>query len=214
MQLKQLYSLNHLNTLRLSSTASYFVELTSLDQLKDLAKEIKNKKNKFLILGGGSNLILPLIYDGLVIHNQLKGFKLIEQSIEYSLIRSMAGVCWDELVEYTLTNNYFGLENLSLIPGTVGGAPIQNIGAYGVEVKDFIEYVEVYDVELCEFKVINNIQCDFSYRNSIFKTNPNYIVVAVVFRLLNQPKLNVSYGELSLGIKKIMHPTAKPTDNW
>lgn len=236
MYMHQNYSLSKLNTLRLISQADNFISLTSIDDLSDISNYINCvdynsvgfnhagsncvssncvtakctdiEQRNFFVLGGGSNLILPEVYPGLVIHNQLKGIELLAQDDIYATVKVMAGEVWDDFVEYTLNNNWFGLENLSLIPGTVGAAPIQNIGAYGVEVKSFIDYVEVYDINSGQYLILNNEKCSFSYRNSIFKIMPNYIVIAVVFRLLKQEKLHTSYGDVAAQIAKIKHPTA------
>lgn len=208
MEIQLAYPLTKLNTLRLVSSTDYFISLSNLDQLPEMVEYIKVHQLKFFVLGGGSNLILPENYPGLVIYNQLKGIELINQDVNHYIVKVMAGEVWDDFVVYSLGHDWYGLENLSFIPGTVGASPIQNIGAYGVEVKDFIEYVEVYDIEQKEFKQIKNSACNFSYRNSLFKTKPNYIVIAVVFRLLKQPHLNTSYGDIAKHISNISNPTA------
>jgi len=202
------HSLNNLNTLRCRSVAANFIELTDIDLLSEVSDFIEKTNSKFFVLGGGSNLILPEKYDGLVIYNKLSGIDCIEEHSEYVLIKAMAGVIWDEFVAYTINKGWFGLENLSLIPGTVGASPIQNIGAYGAEVADFIEYVEVYDIQTNTVKQINNAGCNFSYRNSIFKLRPNYIVIAVTFRLLKDAILNYKYADLSKCLTDITNLTA------
>lgn len=217
MQIEPDYSLTTLNTMRLKSAADFFIALTSLEQIPQIVDFIQQKQCKFLCLGGGSNLLLPEHYHGLVIHNQLLGIDCISDNLHCDdtecpqqsvLIQVMAGENWDHFVAYCLKNNWFGLENLSLIPGTVGATPIQNIGAYGVEVKDFIEYVEVYDIKTKTIIKINNQECNFSYRNSRFKTEQNFIVTAVVFKLLKAPKLNMSYGDIAKNLKEIKNPSA------
>lgn len=213
MQAQQSYLLNNLNTLRLSSVADLFVSLKSVNQLPEISQYIKTHDVRFFTLGGGSNLILPEHYHGLVIYNQLKGVKLIGQTDTHFLIKAMAGEVWDNFVEYTIKNKWYGLENLSLIPGTVGASPIQNIGAYGVEVKDFIDHVEVYDVNLGEFRIISHEECNFSYRNSMFKTNHNLIVTAVTFCLLKSVHLNISYGDVAKQVGEISNPTAMDLRN-
>lgn len=200
-------SLSHLNTLRLKSTVVDYVEFSDINLLPKISTYIKEHKCNFFVLGGGSNILLPEIYDGLVIHCKLEGITCVAHDDTSVLVRAMAGEKWDGFVEYTTTHGFFGLENLSLIPGTVGAAPIQNIGAYGVEVCDFIEYVEVYDILEERFKVINNKDCGFKYRHSIFKTLPNLIVTAVVFRLLKEPFLNLAYVDVA----KCMSGMEKPT---
>ncbi|MBP9743541.1 MAG: UDP-N-acetylmuramate dehydrogenase [Burkholderiales bacterium] len=202
------YCLSHLNTLRLVSSAQFFISLTAVDDLLKIAEYIHHDSQKFFVLGGGSNLILPEVYSGLVIYNQLKGIELLSQDNTHALVRVMAGEVWDDFVAYTLHHNWFGLENLSLIPGTVGAAPIQNIGAYGVEVKDFIDSVYIYDIMSKQIVVLSNKECDFSYRSSIFKTKSHYIVTAVVFKLLKQAQLNTNYGDIGAKLAEIQNPTA------
>ncbi len=208
MEFQTNYALSLLNTLHLDCSAEYFVVLNNTIDLSQIKYFIDSNNLKFFVLGGGSNLILPEKYIGLVISNQLKGINLIREDKEYVILKVMSGEVWDEFVDYTLSNNWFGLENLSLIPGTVGAAPIQNIGAYGVEVKDFIVNVEVYDTVKNTFMVLNYSECNFSYRNSIFKTKPNYIVTAVTFKLRKQAKLNISYGDLTKELSIFAEPTA------
>jgi UDP-N-acetylmuramate dehydrogenase len=148
----------------------------------------------------------------LVIHNNLLGISVLSSLQEANtdssiVVKAMAGVIWDEFVAFTLQHGYYGLENLSLIPGTVGAAPIQNIGAYGVEVKDFIKHVECFDLSSGKTIEIANKDCNFSYRNSRFKLEPNLLVTAVVFRLKTIPQLNISYGDITAKMAQIPHPT-------
>ncbi len=173
--------------------------------MPQIANQINN--SKFFVLGGGSNIVLPEVFNGVVIHNQLLGISLILDTDDYVLVSANAGENWDSFVLYTLKNGWFGLENLSLIPGTVGASPIQNIGAYGVEVKDFIESVEVFDIKSKQTKTISKNECSFSYRNSMFKTHPNFIVTKVTFRLLKAPKINARYGDLVYKLSEISNPT-------
>lgn len=207
------YSLIELNTLRLQSVVDHFVILSNVNELPQIKQFIDDKQVRFFILGGGSNLVLPEKYTGLAIYNQLKGINLVEENVDYVTVKVMAGEVWDDFVAYTLLHNWYGLENLSLIPGTVGASPIQNIGAYGVEAKDFIAYVEVYDIATNSFIQLSNAQCSFSYRNSIFKTQPNYIVTAVIFCLRKHAKLNTSYGDLAKALSLIVNPTAQDLRN-
>ena len=208
LNLYERLDLTPLNTLHLKSTASHYVVLDHVDQLEHLGSII-SKFPQFFVLGGGSNLIVPLVYQGLVIRNQLRGIQ-ITQVGEDQIVTAMAGENWDEFVAYCTMHHAFGLENLSLIPGTVGASPIQNIGAYGIEVKDFIQEVLVYDLEHSCLLTLNNEECQFSYRNSVLKNNSRYIVVSVSFKLSNQPKLNISYGDIAERINTITNPT--PSD--
>ncbi len=198
--------LTSLNTLHLNSHADNFISLKDLAKLEHI-RALLSDYQKFFVLGGGSNLILPENYDGLVIHNQLMGISVANLAPDYALITAMAGENWDKFVAYCVKNGYYGIENLSLIPGTVGASPVQNIGAYGVEVKDFIESVLIYDWEVGEFKKFSNSDCQFSYRNSFFKNKARYLVVSVTFKLLNSPKLNTSYGDVAKHLAEIASPT-------
>lgn len=208
------YSLKNFNTMHLECLAKFYFKLEMLDELPGLRNYIVQKACPYFVLGGGSNILLPEQYDGLVIHNNLFGvgeLKILEE--EYTLdeacvlVRAMAGEIWDSFVAFTLENSWYGLENLSLIPGTVGATPIQNIGAYGVEVKDFIEYVECFDLNSGESISISNKDCNFSYRNSRFKHELNLLVTAVVFKLKKSPKLEISYGDIATKMAQIINPT-------
>ncbi len=197
--------LTPLNTLHLKSTASHYVVLNHIKQLDEIRELISNC-SKFFVLGGGSNLIIPTLYHGLVIHNQLRGITMTTVGQE-RIVTAMAGENWDEFVAYCNTHDAFGLENLSLIPGTVGASPIQNIGAYGVEVKDFIKSVLVYDLQTAQLVSLSNSECNFSYRNSILKNNPRFIVISVTFSLLAEPELNANYGDVAQKLSSLTHPT-------
>ncbi|WP_133137490.1 UDP-N-acetylmuramate dehydrogenase [Legionella rowbothamii] len=196
--------LTPLNTLHLKSTASHYVVLNQVEQLDEI-REIISQFSKFFILGGGSNLIIPSRYQGLVIHNKLRGITITKVGQE-QIVTAMAGENWDSFVAYCSTHGAFGLENLSLIPGTVGASPIQNIGAYGVEVKDFIKEVLVYDLQTAKLVCLSNNECQFSYRNSFLKNNPRYIVISVSFTLLTQPNLNASYGDVAQRLSSLTNP--------
>lgn len=206
--IQQQIDLTHLNTLRLCSKASHYTVLTQLNALPKLQQAI-TQFPKFFVLGGGSNLILPEHYQGLVIHNQLRG---IEISLEEGkcMVTAMAGEPWDDFVAYCCRHGAYGLENLSLIPGTVGAAPIQNIGAYGVEVKELIHHVTAYDFERAHIVTLTNAACQFRYRHSMLKNNPRYLVLSVTFQLATKPGLNLSYGDVAQHLSQIAEPT--PTD--
>ncbi|TXJ00716.1 MAG: UDP-N-acetylmuramate dehydrogenase, partial [Neisseriales bacterium] len=200
--------LTQLNTLHLNSIANHYIQLASLEQLDEIAS-ILTDYPRYFVLGGGSNLILPENYDGLVIHNQLKGTTFDDDSSGYKLVTAAAGEIWDDFVANCLANQAYGLENLSLIPGTVGASPVQNIGAYGVEVKDFIDYVTVYDFNLRQLTKLSNAECQFSYRNSYLKNKPQYLVVSVTFKLPTTAKLMISYGDIAKQMAMIDNPTAR-----
>jgi UDP-N-acetylmuramate dehydrogenase len=205
LNLQENVDLTPLNTLHLKSMASYYVVLNHVEQLDAIRSELSNF-SQFFVLGGGSNLIVPPTYQGLVIHNQLRGIQTTKNGQE-RIITAMAGENWDEFVAYCTTQGAFGLENLSLIPGTVGASPIQNIGAYGVEVKDFIEEVLVYDLHTAQLIKMSNGECQFSYRNSVLKNNSRYIVISVSFKLSAQTSLNLGYKDVAQRISSLTTPT-------
>src|ERR1700749_598116 len=146
MTLLENYSLKKLNTFGIDASAYYFAEVSSVEEICDILAESKFINKKKLILGGGSNLLFTKDFDFLVLKNNLKGIKLIREDIDFDFIRSAAGEVWHELVMHCIKNNYSGLENLSLIPGLVGASPMQNIGAYGVEIKDLFYELEALNI--------------------------------------------------------------------
>lgn len=206
LTLQQNIDLSSFNTLRLNSIATNYVVLNDLNQLTNL-KKLTDAAESYFILGGGSNVILPNQYNGLVIHNQLKGISVVEHNTCMQ-ITAMAGEVWDDFVVKSLESGGFGLENLSIIPGTVGASPVQNIGAYGVEVKDYIEYVTVFDLLDGKILQLTNDECRFSYRNSILKKMHNYLVLSVTFMLPKTAKLNCNYGDIQSKLNNIENPTA------
>ena len=191
-------SLKKYNTFGIEAKGKYFVDITSEDQLKELINSDIYKNNPKLILGGGSNLLFTQDFDGLVIKISIKGLSKIKEDTDAVDIKCGAGENWHQFVLYTIDNGYAGVENLSLIPGTVGAAPMQNIGAYGVEIKEVLESVEALDVSTGEKRVFNNAECEFGYRQSVFKTilKNKYIITGVTFKLRKQPSFNISYGAI------------------
>ncbi len=147
MKIAQNYDLTELNTFGIPARAKFFIELDKELDLKELFASQEFKKNEKLFLGGGSNILFTQDFNGIVVLNKLKGIEILEENPEYVIIKSMGGEIWNDLVIFAVGRGYWGIENLSLIPGTVGAAPIQNIGAYGVELKDILENVEVYEIE-------------------------------------------------------------------
>lgn len=197
--------LTPLNTLHLKSTASHYVVLNQIEKLDEIGETV-TRFSKFFILGGGSNLIVPKRYQGLVIHNELRGITMTKVGGE-QIVTAMAGENWDAFVAHCIANGAFGLENLSLIPGTVGASPIQNIGAYGVEVKDFIKEVLVYDLHTSKLVSLGNSDCQFSYRNSVLKNNSRFIVISVSFALSTEPTLHADYGDIAQRLSSFNNPT-------
>ncbi|MFT6166748.1 MAG: UDP-N-acetylmuramate dehydrogenase [Vicingaceae bacterium] len=196
--MKNNVNLKEFNTFGIEVFAKEFEELNSTNDAIEFFKNTELNEKEFLILGGGSNLLLTEDFDGLVIKNNLKGVEVIEQDDDSILLKVGAGENWHEFVLQSIDKGFAGLENLSLIPGNVGASPMQNIGAYGVEVKDLITEVEAIEISTGKIKTFINEECHFDYRSSVFKTtNKNqYFISAVNFKLSKKPDFNVSYGAI------------------
>jgi UDP-N-acetylmuramate dehydrogenase len=196
------YSLTTLNTMQLVSIAEYFVRVTTLEALKEALTFAAEKQLSWVIIGGGSNLLLPPEMPGLVIQMGISGWHLDppleadSESDTYKLVAG-AGENWHQLVRTTVEVGLFGLENLSLIPGTVGAAPVQNIGAYGVELSDVLDSVEVLDSVDGSIQVLSATECEFAYRDSLFKRHPGrYIILRVTFCLFRSGHPVLTYPAL------------------
>ena len=214
MDVKENYSLKKYNSFNIDIVAKEFIQINSVKELIDLQKNSKNKNKLFI--GGGSNILFTNNFEGLVVHINLKGISVKKMNENFSEIKVMSGENWNELVNWCIKNNLGGLENLSLIPGNVGAAPIQNIGAYGVELKDVFISCEVYDLNAKKLNIYNLNDCKFGYRDSIFKKNKNLIVVSVKMKLSSKNhKINSSYGGINDELKKlnIKEPTIKDISN-
>ena len=203
MQILTNYSLKKYHTFGTDVYANYFTEINSIEEFKALQKEDIYKNNISLILGGGSNLLFTKNYEGLVIKNNLSGIEIVKQDDDCVFVKAAAGENWHSFVLYCVNNNYGGIENLSLIPGCVGASPMQNIGAYGVEIKDVCYEVNAIDVKTGEAKTFTNDDCKFGYRESVFKHiyKNNYLITSVVFKLNKKPAFNTSYGAIEQELK-------------
>jgi UDP-N-acetylmuramate dehydrogenase len=188
--------LTALNTFGVEAQAQFLISCRSMDALRLMLKDIKDSQDPLLIIGDGSNVLFTKNYDGIILLPQLPGTDQLPSPGSHGIVRVGAGENWHRFVDYTLKQSLFGLENLALIPGTVGAAPIQNIGAYGVELSDFVHAVETIDRETLELKRFSNQECQFGYRDSLFKRarKARYIVTHVEFRLPRDPALNLSYA--------------------
>ena len=191
-KIKKSFSLKENNLLKIDSTAKFFIEIFDLEDLKNIQNFTSTKKINFCILGEGSNVVLPNLLNKFVIKISFN-----EISIEDNLITVGAGKNWDDFVLWSLENGYCGLENLSGIPGSIGAAPIQNIGAYGSEVSEFIEEVICFDMESNSFIGFTNTDCKFSYRQSIFQDKDSLIVIKVKFKLTKDFQPNLEYEDLN-----------------
>lgn len=193
------------NTFGLTATARAFAVLEQADELHEIVRLPEFNRDTVLWLGGGSNILLMADYDGLVVHMENKGIREVSRSDGLVYIEAQAGEIWHDFVLHTLDLGLNGLENLSLIPGTVGASPVQNIGAYGVEVKDVIHSVRCFDLETENFVEFSNAECHFAYRESWFKQGGKgrYVIVAVTFALKTQFQPNLKYGDLSDTVAKL-----------
>ncbi len=205
MTIQQNISLKPYNTFGLDVEAKYFAEFTSAEELKELLKHPIAQAEEKLILGGGSNMLLTQNFDGIVLRNRIAGIEIVEENAEFILLKSGAGVVWHDLVQFCIANNLAGVENLSLIPGTVGAAPMQNIGAYGVELKEVFEKLEAVKIATGETETFNHERCGFGYRQSIFKNEAkgHYIITHVYLKLKKQAAFNTSYGAIQSTLKEM-----------
>jgi UDP-N-acetylmuramate dehydrogenase len=192
-----LTDLKPFNSFGISAIANEFIEIASFDQLKLLIQS--QKLNNFLVLGGGSNILFTKDFDGLILKNQLLGISVLEENNETVLVKAAGGENWHNFVRHCVSNGWGGIENLSLIPGSVGAAPLQNIGAYGVEIKESLVSLEAINLLTGELKTFNNEQCQFGYRESIFKhqLKGQYFICSVTFKLNKNAVPNISYGDIS-----------------
>jgi UDP-N-acetylmuramate dehydrogenase len=195
MQLLQDYPLKHLNTFGIQARAAFFTELQSEYDITTFLHTSACRDFPLLILGGGSNVLLTRDFEGCVVHVNNKGIEVIGEDDEMVVVEAAAGELWENLIAFCIEHNYGGLENLSGIPGTVGSSPIQNIGAYGVEVKDCISEVHVFMLDDCSKRILTVEECRFGYRDSIFKRElkGKVLIEKVVFCLSKEPEFKLSY---------------------
>ncbi len=199
------FSLRDYNTFRLEYSASTFYSFSSETEAHlELRDDIETNK-PVLILGSGSNILFTDNYKGTVIHSDITGISIEEETPEMVIVSAGSGVEWDSFVEWTVNNGFGGLENLSLIPGSVGAAPVQNIGAYGSEVKDQIEKVRAIEIKTGRIVEFNHDQCAFGYRDSIFKGELKgaYLITRVFYNLNKRPSYNLSYGSVKEEAEKL-----------
>ena len=203
------------NTFGISVKADEFASFKNIEELNSLIRLNRNKE--ILILGGGSNVLFTKDFHGLVLRNEIKGFDVVSENADKVIVRSGAGEVWHEFVMKCIDLGLAGLENLSLIPGSVGASPMQNIGAYGVEIKDVFHSLEAYHMQSGEIHTFNREQCEFGYRESVFKRalKGQYVIVSVSFDLSRNALTNTSYGAIESELQKmgISDPTIKDVSN-
>ena len=205
MNIQSNVSLKAFNTFQIDVKAKAYLEIQSVDEVLDLILNGGPIHQQLLILGGGSNILFTKDFEGLVLKNNILGIELLEENEHHYYVRAGAGVNWHQFVLYCIENGYAGVENLSLIPGNVGASPMQNIGAYGIEVKDIIESVEAIDLASGESRSFSKQECEFDYRSSIFKTSlkNELIITAVTYKLNKTPVFNTSYGAIQEELDKM-----------
>jgi UDP-N-acetylmuramate dehydrogenase len=202
-EIRERFGLRELNTFGIDAVCDYYTEINSIEDFSHLTSENIYKNNRRLILGGGSNLLFRRDFNGIVVKNNLPGISILNEGSEEVIIRAGAGEVWHDLVMWSTERWYGGLENLSLIPGCVGAGPMQNIGAYGVELKEVFVELEAYDVLSGEKRVFGKSDCAFGYRESVFKNKyrDKYLIASVTLKLSRNPKLNTSYGAIRQELK-------------
>ncbi|MBK8584667.1 MAG: UDP-N-acetylmuramate dehydrogenase [Bacteroidetes bacterium] len=217
MEILSNYSLKQLNTFGLEVKTDSYCKVTSIEDIKGLLSRPEISNFNKLVLGGGSNMLFKGDFHGLTIHNCIEGITVLPYDEDYVLVSAGGGVNWHAFVMYCVDQGYGGIENLSLIPGCVGAAPIQNIGAYGVEIKDTFYQLTAMNLVDGTIQLFNAAQCHFGYRDSIFKHEGKnkYIITEVTFRLSKRPAINKSYGAITsqLEVMGITNPTIKDISN-
>jgi len=203
MNIKQNFSIKSFNTFGIDVKAKYFVELNSDEEIISFLSSGFLKNKQFLILGGGSNILFTKDFTGIVLKINSKGITVLKEDDDFIYVKAKAGEDWQDFIDYNIKNNYGGLENLSEIPGSVGASPIQNIGAYGVELKDVFYQLTAINIQTGDIIKFNKEDCNFGYRSSIFKNElkNKYIISSVVFRLFKKHVFNTKYGAIEMELR-------------
>jgi UDP-N-acetylmuramate dehydrogenase len=206
----QNFNLKNYNTFGINVFAAQFAQANNLNTLQQIVADNKNQNNKLLILGGGSNILFTQNYNGLVIKNNLLGINIVQQDADFVYLQAHAGEPWHNFVMYCVSHAYGGLENLALIPGSVGAAPMQNIGAYGTEIKDTFYQLTALEISTNTLHTFSNTDCQFGYRQSIFKQQlkNKFIVTSVTFKLTkHNHNYNTSYGAIYTELQQLKSTT-------
>lgn len=204
MNIQENISLKSLNTFGFDQTARFFAAVDSEESLKSALTWARENGLNVLVLGGGSNILLTKDFEGLVIKMELRGIQLVRQDVDHVWVKVGAGEVWQDWVSCAISKNWAGIENLSLIPGTVGASPMQNIGAYGVEIKEVFDSLEALDRSTLDLRTFSHEDCKFGYRESIFKSKlrDQYVICSVTFRLDKIPNFHVEYGAIQQVLKQ------------
>jgi UDP-N-acetylmuramate dehydrogenase len=202
------------NSFHISTTAAGFAAFSNVAMLQELLDMPAAKQfARTMLLGGGSNILFTKPFDGLILKNEIAGIEVVEETDDHVLVKAGGGIVWHHFVMHAVANNWGGVENLSLIPGCVGASPIQNIGAYGVEIKDVLHSLEAYHLKDASLARFTSADCGFGYRDSVFKNKykGEFAILSVTFQLNKQPRLNTSYGAIEQELERmgISDPTIK-----
>ena len=198
------YSLKSRHTFGMDVQTALFIEYATKEELKEILQNQQLEEGRWLHIGGGSNLLFMGDYSGTILHSSIKGYEVLSEDAEEAVVRVGAGEVWDDFVAYTVAQGWYGVENLSWIPGEVGSSAVQNIGAYGVEAKDLIVNVETIEVATGEERIFSNAECAYAYRESIFKLSlkGQYIVTHVSYRLKKTSSYHLDYGNVRAELAK------------
>lgn len=204
MDIHENFPLKNLNTFGIAASAAYFSAFRNRTELEYILDHPNSKGNK-MILGGGSNVLFTGDFNGMILKNEIDGIEVINETETEIFLKAGAGVAWHSLVMYAVKNNWGGLENLSLIPGNVGASPMQNIGAYGVEIKDIFEQLTAFHLAKKEVVTFNKSDCEFGYRESVFKKKHKneFAILDVTYRLQKFPTFHISYGAIEAELEKM-----------
>lgn len=200
------------NSFHISTTAAGFAAFSNLEMLQEILHLPAAKQfARSMLLGGGSNILFTQPFDGLILKNEIAGIEVVEETDDHVLVKAGGGVVWHHFVMHAVANNWGGVENMSLIPGSVGASPIQNIGAYGVEIKDVLHSLEAYHLQDGSLAYFKNTDCGFGYRDSVFKNKykGEFAILSVTFQLNKHPRLNTSYGAIEQELERM--GTSGPT---
>jgi UDP-N-acetylmuramate dehydrogenase len=199
MDIQKNISLKPFNTFGMEVIADYFSAFNSVETLQKILSNPLSKQLPVMVLGGGSNVLLTANLEMLVLKNEITGIELVDEDDQYFYVKAGSGVNWHHFVLYCIDHNYAGVENLALIPGSVGASPMQNIGAYGVEIKDVFHSLEAVDMETNNVVIFYNSDCKFGYRESVFKNElkNKFVITSVTYRLNKIPNFNISYGAIA-----------------
>jgi UDP-N-acetylmuramate dehydrogenase len=205
MNITENTSLQPYNTFGIDVSARYFAAADSVESMRAVLADTQFTDMPLFVLGGGSNVLLTQNFDGLVLKNEIHGIEVIRETDDHYLVKAGAGVVWHEFVMHCIANNWAGIENLSLIPGNVGASPMQNIGAYGVEVKDVFDSLEALEISTGEVKTFDGEACQFGYRESVFKRalKGKFIITSVTFILRKVPAFNTRYGAIEQELERM-----------